>query len=272
MNSKAILPLLLSLLWIFGGSWLYNKYFAADWCPQETVTPPPPVIEKAKDPLMFKWSDPTTLTYEKFPTLKSEIVSGNQEGRILEITGRYFEGETAPTGYENMGLARAEQIRKLFPDIPNTRIRLKSELVTERDGVRTEEFTSAAFNWVDAPKEERKVIELGRNEALVYFDFNATRKKVDADVDEFLKKVAERLKSTEEKVEITGHTDNIGNDASNLKLGERRAKTVRDILRRYGVPRNKITTFSKGESQPAESNDTDAGRALNRRALVKITQ
>ncbi|MEM6967103.1 MAG: OmpA family protein [Bacteroidota bacterium] len=270
MNAKALLTLLLSVLWIFGGSWLYNKYFAADWCSQTAVTTPPPVINKAKDPLMFKWSDPATFTYEKFPTFQSEIVSGNQEGRILEITGRYFEGETAPAGYDNMGMARAEQIRKLFPEIPNTRIRLKSELVAERDGVKTEEFTSAAFNWVDAPKEERKVIELGKNEALVYFDFNATRKKVDKDVDDFLKKVAERLKSTQEKVEITGHTDNVGNDAANLKLGERRAKTVRDILIRYGVPRARITTFSKGETQPEESNDTDAGRALNRRAVVKI--
>jgi len=50
----------------------------------------------------------------------------------------------------------------------------------------------------------------------------------------------------------------------------RRSKTVRDILVRYGVDASRVSTFSKGETDPVESNDTDAGRALNRRAFVEI--
>lgn len=272
MNSRAFLPLLLSAIWILGGSWWYNKNYASAWC-AETATPPPAIIEKVKDPLMFEWSNPTTKTYDKFPGFKSSILAGNKDGQILEITGRYFEGEKSPAGYANMGLARAEEIRKLFPTVPDTRIRMKAEMVTERDGVRKEEFTSAGFNWLAAPKEAPKVIETA-NSALIYFDFRATRKKVNKEVDDYLKKVSARLTAdgNTEKVVITGHTDNKGEDASNQALGLRRAKTVRDILIRYGVKANRITTKTMGESQPVESNDTDAGRALNRRAEVRIIQ
>jgi len=52
----------------------------------------------------------------------------------------------------------------------------------------------------------------------------------------------------------------------------RRAKVVRDILKRYGVPANRITTESKGETQPAEPNGTERGWRMNRRTVVKIVQ
>jgi OOP family OmpA-OmpF porin len=72
-------------------------------------------------------------------------------------------------------------------------------------------------------------------------------------------------------VEIQGHTDSYGKDAYNQGLSERRAKSVKKELVDQGVNGNRLTTKGFGESQPVESNDTDEGRAYNRRVVYKRT-
>lgn len=65
---------------------------------------------------------------------------------------------------------------------------------------------------------------------------------------------------------IDGHTDSIGSDAANLDLSKRRAAAVRTALvERYDVAASQLTTEGYGETKPKETNDTDAGRARNRR-------
>ena len=70
-------------------------------------------------------------------------------------------------------------------------------------------------------------------------------------------------------VEISGHTDNVGSDASNQKLSERRANAVRDWLVREGINPDRITAVGYGESQPTATNDTPEGRQKNRRIEFK---
>ncbi len=67
-------------------------------------------------------------------------------------------------------------------------------------------------------------------------------------------------------VEIDGHTDSKGSDAYNQKLSERRAMSVRDYLvTKLGMNASLLSAVGYGESKPVASNDTDAGRAENRR-------
>jgi OmpA-OmpF porin, OOP family len=66
-------------------------------------------------------------------------------------------------------------------------------------------------------------------------------------------------------VTIEGHTDNVGADASNQGLSERRAQAVQSALTQRGVPRSQITTLGKGENFPIASNDSAEGRQSNRR-------
>jgi OOP family OmpA-OmpF porin len=70
------------------------------------------------------------------------------------------------------------------------------------------------------------------------------------------------------KVSVEGHTDSIGPDAYNLKLSERRAAAARDYLVTQGIDPSRITTRGFGESKPIASNDTEEGRAENRRVEV----
>ncbi len=71
-------------------------------------------------------------------------------------------------------------------------------------------------------------------------------------------------------VDIYGHTDSTGSDAYNQDLSERRAVSVADYLVTRGVQAARIGTRGFGETQPIASNDTEQGRAANRRVEIKI--
>jgi OmpA-OmpF porin, OOP family len=73
------------------------------------------------------------------------------------------------------------------------------------------------------------------------------------------------------KIQITGHTDSTGDATANQSLSERRAKTVKQTLSdKYGVDPSRLTAKGYGAEQPLAENDTEQGRAINRRVeLVK---
>lgn len=71
-------------------------------------------------------------------------------------------------------------------------------------------------------------------------------------------------------IDVEGHADATGADDYNLSLSDRRADAVRDYLVNQGVPSNRISARGYGESQPKASNDTAAGRQLNRRVEIHI--
>lgn len=71
-------------------------------------------------------------------------------------------------------------------------------------------------------------------------------------------------------VDVYGHTDSTGSDAYNQDLSERRAISVADYLSSHGVQPARIATRGFGETQPIASNETEAGRAENRRVEIKL--
>jgi outer membrane protein OmpA-like peptidoglycan-associated protein len=86
-----------------------------------------------------------------------------------------------------------------------------------------------------------------------------------------LDKLASLLAANKDKkVEIGGHTDNVGNDVDNQKLSENRAKSVVDYLVTHGVPAENLSYKGYGESVPIADNATEPGRAQNRRTEFKI--
>jgi len=72
-------------------------------------------------------------------------------------------------------------------------------------------------------------------------------------------------------IQINGHTDNVGTDASNLKLSENRAKAVVEYLISKGISTSRLKSKGLGASQPVADNNTEDGRALNRRTVFIVT-
>lgn len=73
-------------------------------------------------------------------------------------------------------------------------------------------------------------------------------------------------------IKVVGHTDSVGSDAYNQALSERRASSVAEYLLSQGVAPNKVTSEGKGESQPIADNETEAGRAKNRRVDLHVNR
>jgi outer membrane protein OmpA-like peptidoglycan-associated protein len=69
---------------------------------------------------------------------------------------------------------------------------------------------------------------------------------------------------------IVGHTDSQGADSYNLGLSERRANSAKNQLTSQGIASSRIRTIGRGESEPIADNNTDAGRAENRRVEIAI--
>jgi OmpA-OmpF porin, OOP family len=96
-----------------------------------------------------------------------------------------------------------------------------------------------------------------------------------ADLKEESYKVIDELvaylnRKDDERIELGGHTDNVGNAKSNQILSEARANTVRTYLIAKGIDPNRVTAKGYGLSKPIASNKTAAGKAQNRRTEVTI--
>ncbi len=88
-----------------------------------------------------------------------------------------------------------------------------------------------------------------------------------------LNELVEYLKRKEdEKVEIGGHTDNVGGAAKNMILSQDRANTVREYLIAQGIAPERVTAKGYGLTMPIDDNRTAEGRASNRRTEVKIIE
>jgi len=120
------------------------------------------------------------------------------------------------------------------------------------------------------PPPPAAIPERGMTLVLEGVNFEYDSAKLTAGSAATLDKVAASLiEHTEAKIEIDGHTDSKGNDAYNLKLSQRRAQAVKEYLVSKGVNEAQLTAQGYGEKQPVASNDTEEGRAQNRRVELK---
>ena len=101
--------------------------------------------------------------------------------------------------------------------------------------------------------------------AYVNFKFG-TAEISGADPIPVLEEVANIMKAHPDvTVQIQGHTDNVGSDEANQVLSEKRAQAIKDYLIRRGVPAERMVPKGFGEAKPIDTNDTELGRARNRR-------
>lgn len=117
------------------------------------------------------------------------------------------------------------------------------------------------------------VVELTPGDAVVLqniqFEYNSSALTEDSQAG--IQMLAEFLqRNADLKVELAGHTDNVGSESYNLKLSAERAESVRDALIDNGIDANRLTAKGYGASHPMAPNDTEEHRALNRRTEMII--
>ncbi len=105
----------------------------------------------------------------------------------------------------------------------------------------------------------------------VFFDSGSAHLQSSSNYE--LDKIYDLLHSSKDLVvQINGHTDNVGSERDNLLLSEQRAKAVYDYLVQKGIPTAQLRYKGFGESQPIDTNDTEAGRQHNRRTEMEIVE
>lgn len=137
----------------------------------------------------------------------------------------------------------------------------------------------AKLNWLTEENENLEIrkdfqlqtIKVGATFELknIFFDSGKATLKDESKTE--LDKLSEILSKSTISIELGGHTDDVGSEQDNLKLSQDRVNSVMEYLLAKGVKAERIKAVGYGEAQPLATNETEEGRATNRRVEVKIT-
>ncbi len=143
----------------------------------------------------------------------------------------------------------------------------KNNIELDNDTNKKNSNTNQTIEGVDNIKE----LESGISVTLKNIFFALEESKLtDKSFTELNKLVQLMLDNPDMSIDITGHSDNTGTDVYNLKLSEDRAKAVADYLRAKKIKKKRLSWNGRGNTQPIANNDTDEGRAKNRRVEITI--
>jgi len=231
------------------------------------------------------------------PELKQYLT--NNKTKALELVGYYKSNEAKPAGFDNMGLARAENTKKIFvsrginADQITTRAQVKNNEtmfnnkvtgsiygrlinnptppVAEPEKKPEEEKTGLLKQAVDLNKATAANFKKGERIELknVQFDSGSARlRKTSAtDLDKLVKILTDNKNI---KIEIGGHTDATGSLTLNNTLSGNRARSVMQYLIKNGIAAARLSSKGYGPSQAIADNTTAEGRQKNRRVEIKI--
>ncbi|WP_435136037.1 OmpA family protein [Formosa sp. A9] len=304
--SKKALYLLGILLTIFLGTVLYNS-LCATCCAEEEIVEETMVIEEpvaatmnpflvndsngdlninVNDNINFKVSgisilQPVSQKVENgIDSLKRYL--GAYPLKTLKITGYYTSDEINNSAFPNLGLARANAVKNYFVSkgMSSRQIdtfgELNDTLVPDQDDVF---YGPEAYEIVTREEGDESHLEgltliaedIKANPLVLYFDTAESSINLSTEQREKVAKISRYLDKVDgAAITIVGHTDNTGNAESNMVLGQKRADFAKSYFIRNHIPESKITTISKGQTEPIADNTTDEGKAQNRRTIVTL--
>ncbi|MEM9990259.1 MAG: OmpA family protein [Bacteroidota bacterium] len=234
-----------------------------------------------KDNLVFSFSDFTTQVSPNVQDALEKLANYLQShpDRILQINGLYSSKENYEGIYNNLGLARANAVKNVLQElnVPTKQLRVMGAQDSELDMFDSAVIGGVSFNFLttSATEEEKTVQELERElkaeDINIYFETGKDDIKWTPELKKYFTSLSHYFDLNEEaSIKVVGHTDNKGSSTDNLKLGDRRARDIRDYLVKNGIPKARIEVSSRGDRDPIQSNRTKEGRAANRRVEVKV--
>jgi len=264
---------ILILLWLLLG---VGYCFMANICASETIKEasnteviankitkeiPCPTI----DSYYSNWSSAEVMTDDEWPTYKSSLLDKMIKTSKVRITGLYSNKEINSSSFENLGMARASDLASKI-GLEEDKYQLACDSLRNIKYSIDCKFPAAKIRLVTVSE---KIKEFD-DKTLIYFPVNSINKLADAEVETYLDQLAKRVKNSGEKIKLDGHADNSGTKEYNMELGIRRAAIIKDYLSSQNVDIEQITIESFGDTKPIESNDTESGKAANRRVELKV--
>jgi outer membrane protein OmpA-like peptidoglycan-associated protein len=207
---------------------------------------------------------------DEFATTKAiDVIDKMNAKNAAEIVNR-FEENKATEIIEGVGVDRAVEVLGGIDQEKATRIvdRFKAEMEEGTGDSQTNSKVMAIIKsyFADQVKIKESVIF-----KTVYFNFNSSELLL-LTRQELQLLVTFMNENKDIKIEVVGHTDNIGDWDVNLKVSHDRANEVFQFLRNNQIERERIIFYGKGPASPIALNDDDAGRQQNRRVEVILLQ
>jgi outer membrane protein OmpA-like peptidoglycan-associated protein len=210
--------------------------------------------------------------------LKLFLVS-NPKQKVV-ITGYATSDETNSTTFENLGLARANEVKNYFisEGLSEKQFTTKGEIIDKwKMSADTllgpSNYTFETIDSTSTSTDEWTALKdkINADPLVLHFNTNQSRETLTSLEKQ---KVADIVKYTENVkdaiVLAVGHSDNVGNRDSNIVLGQKRAEFSKKYLSKNGIDPTRIETQSKGPDEPIGDNNTSEGKASNRRTVITI--
>ena len=197
----------------------------------------------------------------------------------IDITGYYRSDETNNSAYPNLGLARANAVKKYLTayGIPAKQINTYGEL----DDAMNPDATNTLFGplkfGIITLEEDHKdeALEaacdaIRKTPVVLYFNTGQAQINLTSEQRQKIADISRCVDKLGIKVKVVGHTDSTGNAENNVILGQQRADFAKSYLVRNGILFENIDATSKGQAEPIADNATDGGKAKNRRTVITI--
>ena len=295
--------IIILILWILFGMWISrrfiwgNGFISANTSENVSKTT---IIEKGNSyNSSWRIADGSAFTYtaneglrfkeakyDRLPTNES-VNTGisntaaylkNSTNRSLKILGYYKQDEQNTSVFPNLGLARANNIKNWLVSLGASSSQIEMEGVLQPNAQWSNDTLYNGIEFAfDGVKENNSRIDeikarLQGKPITLYFatnqdNINLTEQQRQdfADLNYYLDRVASA------KLNITGHTDNIGNKEANTTLSEQRAEFAKNyLIQKGGINIDRMTVKGFGPTKPVATNDTAEGRAQNRRVEITL--
>jgi len=252
-------------------------------------------IIDSKSGIAFKADDNFNFKESDFSIIKPVSKGLNQEisklsrflkdnpNKSLDIAGYYLDSEKNTTAYPNLGLARSNAVKNYMVSQGissrslNTFGALNNDMISDEKNIfygpikyginSVAEGDTSAVDALKALKDD-----IIANPLIMYFDIGNAKINLSAEQKQKVAKISRYIDKANDNasIQIIGHTDNIGDRTSNIRLGLSRANFAKEYFVKNAISENKINTSSKGPDKPIADNATKEGQAKNRRVVVTI--
>ncbi len=191
----------------------------------------------------------------------------NQD-KELHVQGLYRNNED-----ENWGMQRAEFIKNMLVDFGVNGDKIMLSATQEDFEYQENSFYDGGITMQVATisQEHEAQLESHITNKILYSEFASTNFKPDNTLRGYAAELKAYLERHPDKtVHLTGHTDDVGSHEANVTFAKKRADQVKNYLASIGIDEAKMSSLSKGETDPIADNSTEEGRAKNRRIEIIV--
>lgn len=268
-----IITALLALIWFLGwGFWFLYERGHIDL--SATSEQKDPVGQKVDTVAMEPQSEvkKSFLLGNPYPRdsvdfVIDSLMKDRTSGQTIQVISYYAEEEPYTGNNGNLGIQRSINL------IQNARKRYAGRVLQPVGlKLKSEMDTTGISSWYKVVRIGKKVPLriLDNQRVLVFFPFAKGDESALTKISRPLDSLSNIWNNENNRLIITGYTDNTADETTNYNLGLERAKSIQEMIVASGFPENRITTLSRGEKNPISTNNTYDGRYLNRRVEIIV--